>query len=87
MATIIPLTFIIIVGVIKEAVVELKKWHDDKVANQVVYKKYKDPVAPGLGSSQTTNKGSKPKLMKLQSVVSDTSIYYQMFEEVYFQDI
>lgn len=86
MATIIPLTFIIIVGVIKEAVVELKKWHDDKVANQIVYKKYKDPKVSNLDSSQSTTK-SKPKLMKLQSVVSDTSIYYQMFEEVYFQDI
>jgi len=49
MATIIPLTFIIIVGIIKEAVVEIKKWQDDKKINQTLYRKYVGPksgIAP-----------------------------------------
>ena len=40
LATIIPLTFIIILGIIKEAVVEIKKWYDDKQINQTTYHKY-----------------------------------------------
>ena len=39
MATIIPLTVIIIFGIVKEAVVELKKWHDDKHINAMVFRK------------------------------------------------
>ena len=39
MATIIPLTVIIIFGIVKEAVVELKKWHDDKHINATVFRK------------------------------------------------
>ena len=33
MATIIPLAFIILLGIIKEGVVEVKKWYDDKHVN------------------------------------------------------
>ena len=39
MATIIPLTFVIIVGIIKELIVEIKRWSDDKTINRVVYRK------------------------------------------------
>ena len=33
LATIIPLTTIVIFGIVKELVGELKKWHDDKHIN------------------------------------------------------
>ena len=39
LATIIPLSVIVIVGIIKEAVVELKKWHDDKTINAMPFRK------------------------------------------------
>lgn len=42
MATIIPLTVIIIFGVVKEAVVELKKWADDNHINAMLYNKLKE---------------------------------------------
>ena len=42
-ATIIPLTFIIIVGIIKEGVVELKKAFDDGHINGMLYKKFVNP--------------------------------------------
>ena len=38
-ATIIPLTFVIIVGIIKELIVEVKRWLDDREINRKVYRK------------------------------------------------
>jgi len=39
LATIIPLTFMIMLGVLKELVVELKRWHDDREANRKPYRR------------------------------------------------
>ena len=37
LATIIPLTFIICVGILKELLAEIKKWKDDKYINATTY--------------------------------------------------
>jgi hypothetical protein len=39
LATIIPLTFIICLGIVKELLVEIKKWKDDKHINAIVYQR------------------------------------------------
>ena len=38
-ATIIPLTVIIVFGIVKEGVVELKKLYDDQHINRIIYKR------------------------------------------------
>ena len=35
LATIIPLSWVILMGVIKEAIVEIKRWHDDRTVNRI----------------------------------------------------
>lgn len=39
LATIIPLTFIITVGIIKEAIVELQRWNQDRKINRIPTRK------------------------------------------------
>ena len=38
LATIIPLSFVIVVGIIKELVVEIKRWMDDRETNSIKFK-------------------------------------------------
>ena len=38
LATIIPLSFVIVVGIIKELVVEIKRWMDDRETNSIRFK-------------------------------------------------
>ena len=38
LAALIPLLFIVCVGVIKELVVEIKRWNDDKAVNSMRFK-------------------------------------------------
>ena len=38
LATIIPLAFIIVLGIIKELIVEIKRWNDDRIVNKKLFK-------------------------------------------------
>lgn len=42
LATIVPLTFIIMFGITKEAIMELKKWYDDKHINATMFTKLRE---------------------------------------------
>ena len=33
-ATLVPLTFVVILGIIKEAIVEVKRWKEDRIFNK-----------------------------------------------------
>ncbi len=82
MATIIPLTVIIIVGIIKEAVVELKKAFDDKHINESLYKKYVNHKGLAVSTGGESDRDGRKGLLRLQSVLPDASEYYSMFEDV-----